>query len=728
MNPIIPVETLVVLLGATLFAVGLLSWRSSSRCATWRRVLFIALRCLGVCVLALIAINPGKWVGGDEERKSEWTVLVDRSSSMAEADVNGATRWAEAGRLAGKIQKLSSEPDKLLLRTFSSALENEIHGLDGMKPDGVSTDITGSGIAAMNLSRSAGRHLTGMILLTDGRQTVPESLAELSIRARANETPIYPLMLGGELAEKDISIVPARRHYMAFAGHKLKVAAVVSNKGMGRIAFPVRLFGPDGAKIDEQALRLDSGETSTVRFEIEPTSKGYGEYLFETPLREGERIATNNKAAIGVDVMDRRVKLLFIEGIPCWDTKFLVQLLREQSYLDVTSIYRLSASRFFKVDSDPSKAEESSESIFPDTAEALSAYDVIFLGRGVEYFLSEERVKLLKEFLKERGACVIFTRGKPYSSPMPELEPLEPMEWGDTLPYGFSLSPSDAGVDAGLFGEMLPGLGDPAWAKLKPLENSTRCLGLKPFAQVVAEGVFEREVNLRPFPLLVTQRFGRGIVSVVNAEGLWKWDFSKGDESSSKMYDEFWLRLLEWNMAYAEFMPGMSYAIRLSSSSALPGEPLRVKVTSRNGIPEGTQLKLKVIKDGVSLLELVPGIAGDGRSWESVFSLKEPGLYRVAVDGSDASETLLSIKAPPAEADNPSSDPDFLRKIADGSGGKMIDEGALPSLVPELEKGGASLVAVREIWRPAWNVWWLLLLALVPFALEWILRRRNGLL
>ncbi len=689
----------------------------------------LALRLFGVCVLAVPAFNPGSWIGGEDDMRGEWALLVDRSASMAVADLpGGASRWSEALRLAAKAQSLSKRPGMMAVKAFSKKLEDAPEGLGGVKPAGDGSDISGSAASMLNLSRSSGRRLAGALLISDGRQTEPSLLSDLSIRARSMEAPCYAVSLGGELAERNLVLSAGRRQYMAFAGHKLKVSATLSNHGLGRISAPVYVLSPSGERLAELKADLEEGGSKTLKFEISPSGKGYFEYAFATPPREGESSSSDNKASFGVNVLDKKVRVLFIEGVPCWDSKFLVQLLRAQAHMDVTSIYRLSSTHFFKVDSDPSKAVESSSSVFPDSLDELGAYDIAVFGRGVEYFLTDERVALLKDFLKERGACVVFSRSKPYSSSFPALEPLEPMEWGETLSGPFSLSPSKAGQEAGLFGEALPGPGDPAWTKLPALENSTRCAGLKPFAQVLADGVPEGPQGSRPFPLAAVQRYGKGIVCAVNAEGFWCWDFSPQDAASSNMYKEFWLQLMEWGLAYSEFLPGMSFSVRLSESSALPDEAVRARVSSRGELPEGKALKLYVAKGGKTVQELLPGLSADGRAWEAVFSLKEPGMYRIGVEGAEGAEAALSVRPPPSEKDNLSADSAFLKRLAESSGGRLVQESDIPSVVAEFEKGDAKSEANKEIWRPSWTLWQLLLLAFIPFACEWTLRRRAGLL
>ncbi len=215
---------------------------------------------------------------------------------------------------------------------------------------------------------------------------------------------------------------------------------------------------------------------------------------------------------------------------------------------------------------------------------------------------------------------------------------------------------------------------------------------------------------------------------MINAESFWKWDFTPSVGDSANMYREFWLRLIEWNLAFSEFLPGLNYSVKLSDPSVFPDEPVRVKVSSRSGDGKSPAPVLNVMKDSGKVMELVPGRSENDRTWESVFSLKETGIYRVEVKGAESSKDILTVKPRPAESDNLSSDPEFMKKIAEGSGGRTISESDLKTVISEIEREDIKVSNDKAVWGSTWNTWWLLTAALAFFALEWILRRRAGLI
>jgi hypothetical protein len=296
----------------------------------------------------------------------------------------------------------------------------------------------------------------------------------------------------------------------------------------------------------------------------------------------------------------------------------------------------------------------------------------------------------------------------------------------------FRWRPTRAGEKAGLFGDALPGAEDPVWAKLPVMSHAHVCRSLKSFTEVLVEGEFVAGGLTRTFPLIVSRRFGRGAVVVVNAEGLWKWDFFPSYQQARAMYETFWTQLLQWTATYSAYLPGQDYALNVSRSSVDPGQPVRVEVTRRGEADTGPP-GIRILRDSVEVQDItLSASAGvDGR-WEAIAVLGEPGDYTVELTPSagDAGRKLYEavyVRFPLSETDALSADPGFLDELAEMSGGRSVREDELLGLL-EAKPVLREVQAGEAEWEPSWaNAWCLALLLVVP-ALEWFTRRRNGLM
>ncbi|MCF7839054.1 MAG: hypothetical protein K9N49_10540, partial [Candidatus Marinimicrobia bacterium] len=599
-------------------------------------------------------------------------------------------------------------------------------------PDGPYTDIPSAVERVLTLARSGTRRPNGMILLSDGRQL--DSAAgypEAALRARAQGVPIYAAVLGGDVQRRDLSVEMSRRQYVAFVNQEVRLTAKLKARGLGRLRPKVRLKDASGNVLEEKDVLLEDGGEASVRFAITPREAGHARYSVEVPPWPGEDRRANNTARAGLSALDSRIRVLVAEGVPFWDSKFMVQLLRREPNVEVTSVYRLSSERFFRIETRLDQAAEISEAVFPDTAEVLNRYDVIVFGKGAEYFLDPPRIRLLREFVRDRGGCVLFARGKPYSGRFPEMEILEPVTWGAAFGRPFSLRPTGEGQALGLFGDRLPAPDDVAWAQLPPLHFANRVSTIKSFSHVLMKG--HAPSGQHEFPVLIGRRFGKGVLVTVNAEGLWKWDFFPENSDAGSMYEEFWTQLVQWAVTFADFLPGTEYAVALSAHTVYPGEAVRVRITHRFPSESCPAPEIRVTRDGRLVRTVRPSAAGnDPGRWETVFAMDAPGMYYLTVQGEKEHagrvRTVLEVSAPLREQDLRSADPDFLRDLARTSGGGLIERAQLAERVRSFSHEARSVDKNRAAWQPAWDRWWLLCLTIACFGAEWFLRRRNGLL
>ena len=73
-------------------------------------------------------------------------------------------------------------------------------------------------------------------------------------------------------------------------------------------------------------------------FELSQETPGLFSYeLRVTPL-QSEATLMDNRAPLLLRVLDRKIKILLVEGKPYWDTKFLVRRLAADPAVELTSV------------------------------------------------------------------------------------------------------------------------------------------------------------------------------------------------------------------------------------------------------------------------------------------------------------------------------------------------------------------------------------------------------
>lgn len=733
-NPAIGLPEAIALAAVFVVVALWLAWHGAREAAVVVRRLLLPLRTLGLAALAVLWLNPGRWLEESETARRDWLVLLDRSASMSGGHDEKATRWETATRLAERLREASGAQGDVKVRPFSAQLEDDAPATSALRPDGPGTDLARALTGALDQRSTP---LAGLIVVSDGRQTARAKLDELALRARGRGVPIHAIPLGGAWGSRDLVLTASPRRVTAFRGQPVKISAQLENRGLGAIKPAVILAGADGKEIARQDAQLEDGARATVVFNLPDVPESGGDFTLRTAAWPGEQVPANNTDTVRVKVLASKTRVLLLEGAPYWDSKFLAQLLRHQSAVEILTVHRLNEERYFRVEAGDGKSAEPlalADSVFPDTAEGLARYDLIVFGKGADGFLTPARTVALTGFVRDQGGAVMFARGKPYAGRFAPLEALEPVEWGEEMSGGFHFVPlADQG--AGLFGAALPGVEDRVWATLPLLEDAHQVARLKPFARVLAEG--QPDGKQTRVPLLVARRFGRGMTATVNADGLWRWDFRPEVRAQGAVYQQFWVQLMQWCATFSEFLPGQDYAVRFAEPTAEAGQPVRAIIAYRGGSTPEPQPFLQITRDGQPTGEaaatVLPGGGDLGREWAAVVAPPEPGRYQVRVadrarPGKIEGEATLTVAAPPTEADNLRPDSESLQTLARGSGGEIFAPADVEKLAASLWKTDAAAARAKPHWEPLWPRWWVAALIAGVFGTEWWLRRREGLL
>ncbi len=739
MNPPLPLPVLIPLLLLALVLADWLSWRGSNGLSMGKRIVLLVLRMAGVAALCVILLNPGKWIRPTEEHERPWLVMLDRSASMAQPAEQGSRADAAAAfaREAEKVAKQHGVPVKLHLfdSAASAALEKA--------PEKIETGGTGSDLEA-SLKRlaseagAAGDSFAGVLALTDGRQTAQPTelqMESLALRLRSRKTPFHAVAIGAGLPVRDLMLRATRPTVTVFKGQKARIPFSVTVEGMGPQKPEVRLLGDDGKEFAKVAVEAAPGKPGFGVFELEAPAAST-RWTLETAALPEEMNPGNNRAHANIRLLDSKTRVFLAEGAPYWDSKFLAQLLRQQTQMEVHSVHRLSEERYFRIDSGAAEPSETNKAVFPETLEELSRYDLIIFGKNVDSFLTPSRLDALRAYVRDHGGAVLFARGKPVTGSLPGLDSLEPVTWANSTVGDFRFMPAADGEAAGLFGEALPPPDASLWNALPTLKDARQVAMVKPFTRVLANG---RDTGASGFskdlPALVVRRYGQGVCGLVNGDGLWKWDFYPEARELGNMYEDFWTQLIQWMASYSEFLPGQDFSLRLPALRGRAGDAVAVTMSYRGSGAEVSPV-LRVTSPERRATDLKPAAFPDPSGhpqWRASFTPDAAGSWKLAVvdpreKAPPAPEASFMVPAPPAEGDNVAADPEFLAGLASATGGSLVAPGDFSaflekSLVPEPPTARSS----GAVWEESWTRWPLALLIAVALGAEWYLRRRQGL-
>jgi hypothetical protein len=461
----------------------------------------------------------------------------------------------------------------------------------------------------------------GAILITDGQvHDIPpiDDVPRLG--------PVH-VLLTGEHAEVDRRLDVVKAPTFGIVGKETQVTVRVEDQPVGRYGSADILIHKDGVLIGRRRIVpgqdydipivLDHGGASVVEVEVEPV--------------EGELTVANNRAAMVINGVRDRLRVLLISGEPNPGERTWRSLLKADPAVDLVHFTILRPPE--KQDGTPIR--ELSLIAFPirELFEIkLDEFDLIIFDRyrrrGV---LPNVYLENVANYVRSGGALLVSSGPgfsgpfSLYSTPLGAVLPAAPS--GAVLERPFKPQIADIGQRHPVTQGLLPaGTTEPGWGRW--------------FRQIDAQVQSGTAVmtGLEGRPLLVLDRVGEGRVAQLLSDQIWLW--SRGFEGGGPQ-GELLRRLAHWLMKEPELEEN---ALRAHV------EGRRVSIERQSLLPSSAPVTVTLPSGGRRVLDLAD--QPDGRARAS-FVADEVGLYQFAEEGQPDRRAVAVVGSinPPELAD-----------------------------------------------------------------------------
>jgi hypothetical protein len=721
-----PVWALGIAIALAAALAGVYLARQRPRLTTPGKLFVWGSQSLTLAILLVLLWRPSLVLSTLVPQRNVLAVLVDDSRSMAMAE-DGVQRVERVREVLNDSAPLLAElREKFQVRTYSfSDQARRLKSAQDLKAEGTSSRVEG----ALTEVYSELRHLplAGMILVTDGAQNIGASSPEILQEIEARKIPVYALGVGQEEFRRDLQIDELTMPRTALPGSL--VAATVTVRQRGYLGQTARLEVRDGSKLlKTREIEFGPAPVQTIPISFTPQTKGIREYTVSITPSAAEPIPENNRQSRLVEVQDRAARILYIEGEPRWEYKFIRRALEQEQSLKLASILRTSANKFYRQGIE--NAGELAEGL--PAPKELFKYDGLLIGSIAAGFFSAEQQKSIYEFVSRRGGGVLFLGGREslgaggyQNSSLADLIPVDLKARAGTgllqrTRAKFRLT--TRGWERLQLAEDETANRD-NWEKLPDLGTYQATGEPKPGAVVLGEAV---AANGDEVPVLVSQRFGRGRGFLFATDGSWRWRMEL--EASNHSHEIFWRQLL--HALISETPPFVS----IVPEKALYADETRVRVVAHvydenfEPVNAATAVATAHSPDGTTQeLTLQHSAEEDGVFWGE-WEAAPTGVYRVDLNAKVADKEVGSATAYFQRADgmleyfSAEQNVPLLTRLAEQTGGKyypLEEAAALPEQLT-YSPAGVSIPEVRELWDMPF---WLLLLFLLKGS-EWALRRR----
>lgn len=722
----------VWLLAGLVAAALLLGWRLRRPAARHieagprRRLALWGLQAAFIAVLLVMLWQPALSVPVLRPGQNIVAVLLDDSRSMTVAE-EGATRLERARRLLEEhlLEDLRSR-FQVRLYAFGSSLER----IESPAQAGGGAQATHLGEALRAVAEEASAAPIGaIVLLSDGGDTRGGIPYEVLEQLRARRLPVHAVGFGRERYARDLELAAAEIPARVLRGSR--VAAVLRLRHSGLARARARISAEeDGKTLASREIVLSSPQQTEILV-FHSGEPGPHRLRFSASVLEGEENGRNNALVRLLQVEDARPRILYVEGEPRWEFKFIRRAALEDPALELVTLLRTTENKLYRQGVSHAKELEQG---FPAEPEELFAFRGLMIGSvEADYFTPAQR-QLIHDFADRRGGGVLFLGGRRAlsetgwnRSPVAELLPVTPPARKGTFHRERArVALTSAGADSLLCRLVESESANvERWKNLPALADYQEVGEPKPGALVLA--TLETPEG-RTLPLLITQHYGRGRSAVFATGGSWRWQMLQS--VSDLTHETFWQQLLRWLVAAS---PG-------PVSGATP-EPvlmdearvvLRAEVRDRAFQPAAdarVEARLQGPGGPAEHIELRPRPEEPG-VYEAEWRAPEAGAYAAEIiarrGDQELGRDLVLFRREDGVAEDFRSlqDRELLERLTEATGGRYWRPDEARRLPREIAYSEAGL-SVRET-RDLWDMPALFLLALALRSGEWLLRRRWG--
>lgn len=720
-----PLWLLIVLI---LAAAGGLFWHMTRSGGALGRFRSLAIWFSQAALMALVLFmlwQPAISVARLRPQQNVVAVLVDHSRSMALAE-GGKTRVQGATDLLNS-QLLPQLSKKFQVRLYEFGKDAvRVDQLKNVRPEDNATRI---GDSLKHIAAEAGTMPLGaIVLMTDGGDNTGGVDRETIAQLRQLRVPVHSIGFGPEHFAKDLEVadvaVPAR------ALRNSRVVARVAFRQHGYENQPARLVvREDGRPLSqfEFTLKGDIEQSQTVMFNA--GTEGAHSYTIGIEPLSGEENVKNNAVVRVINVTKGKRRILYVEGEPRWEYKFIRRALEDDESIEFVSVVRTTQNKTYQQGGKDGELENG----FPPTVEGLFAYDGLILGSLEANYFSVAQQNMIRDFADRRGGGVLFLAGRfalneggYASTPIAEMLPLH-LPGEKTWSRDFAEAQlTDAGrenvvtrIEEGREANLA------RWKKMPLLANYAAMGTPKPGAVVLMNVV---PPGKRPTPLLAIQNYGHGRTALLATAGTWRWQMLQ--DHADKTHEIFWQQLLRWLVSET---PGQVSATTprqvLSDETHTPFRAI-IRDKTYQTVAGATAQAIISQPDGTTAtVDLKPDPLEPG-TYTGDYTAEKAGAYVTEIVARDSNGEIgrdsLTFRREDGVAENfnAAQNKELLEKLSADTNGNYYTPSKASRLAEEITVSEAGISAHDNL--DLWDMPILFLLAIILRGGEWLLRRKWG--
>ena len=698
------------------------------------RTILTAVRIAALSVLVFCLLRPVLVLSSVVPQENFLGVLIDDSRSMQIADTDETPRHAfvDSGFGDPESELLTALSERFALRFFSfSSQTDRVGDVGELNYSGTRTHL-GQALERAHEELS-GVPLSGLVVVTDGADNAEGGLGEALLPLQASAVPVFTVGVGREEYERDIQMSRVETPRRVLKGASLGVELVVTHRGYQGDTVTVQVED-EGRIVGTEDIQLGpEGDPQTVRMRFTANEEGPRLFSFRVSPRPDEMVTQNNLRQTLIVVEDRNEKLLYFEGEPRWEVKYLLRGVEEDENLQVALLQRTAENKFLRRNVD---GPDELVGGFPRTRSELFKYRGLILGSIEAGHFTPDQLRMIADFVNHRGGGLLmlgshrsFAEGGYAGTPVADVLPVvldeargdaeesffqevsvETTRAGATHPSTLIAENEDASVER--------------WGTLPPVTIVNPITEVKPGATTLL-------TTPEDLVVLAFQRYGAGKSMAFPVQDSWMWQMHADVPVEDMTHETFWRRLIRW---LVDGVPDQVVA-SLPHDQVEPDQVVTVlaEVGDANYEELNNSAVTALVTDPAGGLVELPmeWTAEKDGEYRTTFTAADEGFYEVrveaAVDNDLLGEDTVYLQVAPSDSEfyDSTMGASLLERVAEETGGRFYTPDTVGSLPDDIQYVGGGVTVVEE--RDLWDMPALLLLLVALVLSEWGYRRYRGL-
>ena len=698
------------------------------------RAILTAVRIAVFVVLVFCLLRPVLVLSSVVPQENFLGVLIDDSRSMQIADTDETPRQAFVETSFGNPESelFTALADRFALRFFSfSSGTDRVSDVNELTYSGTRTHL-GQALQRAHEELS-GVPLSGLVVVTDGADNAEGGLAEALLPLQASAVPVFTVGVGREEYERDIQMSRVETPQRVLKGASLGVELVVTHRGYQGETVTVQVED-EGRIVGTEDIQLGSeGSPQTVRLRFTANDEGPRLFSFRVSPLPGEMVTQNNLRQTLIVVEDRNEKLLYFEGEPRWEVKYLLRGVEEDQNLQVVLLQRTAENKFLRRNVDgPDELVQG----FPRTRSELFKYRGLILGSIEAGHFTPDQLRMIADFVNHRGGGLLmlgshrsFAEGGYAGTPVADVLPvvLDPTR-GDSEESFFQ----EVRVEPTRAGETHPStlIADNEMTSVERWETLPLVTIVNPITDT-KPGATTLLRTPEGLVVLAFQRYGAGKSMAFPVQDSWMWQMHADIAVDDMTHETYWRRMLRWlvdgvpdqvivdlpqDRVQLDETATVLAAVGDANFEELNNSAVVASITHPDGEFTDLPMEWTAEKDG---------------EYRTSFTPTAEGFYEVHVEAMSGDEVIgddtAYIQVAPSDAEfyDSTMRSSLLERIAEETGGRFYTPDTVSSLPDDVQYVGGGVTVIEE--HDLWDMPVLLLLLGTLVLGEWGYRRFRGL-